>query len=218
LSGGAEILGSFACKLLFYAAITVLILPKNGYLNIRRIAIVGTIFTLTGTSTFLLIGAIAVMTSYDQIPYIVRTIIALQAAVIFTLVLCGRKKVRPMIAEDEYVYATKEKLLKAVGWNISEAEILNRRKYLDDASRRDFPKEYVGRFYGKTDSLVEIESIQQRLNNIQNALDGMGDNGDKGNDGMEIEKLEQEGADLLGKLSIVYKFDTGINNCPIEIL
>ena len=158
------------------------------------------------------------MTGYDQIPYIVRTIIALQAAIIFVLVFCGRKKVRPMIAEDEYVYATKEKLLKAVGWNISEAEILNRRKYLDYASYRDFPKEYAGRFYGETDSLVEIESIQQRLNDIHDALDGMGDNSDKGSGDLEIERLEQEGVDLLGKLSIVYKFDTGINNCPIEIL
>ena len=65
--------------------------------------------------------------------------------------------------------------------------------------------------------LKDIELIQQRLADIQKSLNAAESIDDRSKESV-TELLELEGADLLGKLNIAYNFDTGISDCPVEIL
>lgn len=65
--------------------------------------------------------------------------------------------------------------------------------------------------------MKDIGKIQKRLAEIKTILEKL-DAGDLVRMRPKIAKVESEGTDLLGKLSIAYNFDTGISSCPIELL
>lgn len=202
------------CSILL--ASMILYLPRQGFLNIRRILITVRQFLVGSTVTF---GAIKLAEKWTGPIYESDALAAIIAVVIsgFTLLLCVDSKTEPVIAADEYEYTFGEKLLRAIGWSNYAEEMANLNNYLESASKRDFSNEYAHRFYNDMRYAKDIEFIQQRIRTIQQKLSLCPEDT---SDQERIIKvyLEIEGAELLGKLSIAYDFKTGISSCSAETL
>jgi len=202
------------CSILL--ASMILYLPRQGFLNIRRILITGGKCLVVSTVTY---GAIKLAEKWTGAVYESDALAAIIAVVIsgFTLLLCVDSKAEPVIAIDEYEYTFGEKLLRTIGWSNYAEEMANLNNYLESASKREFSYEYARRFYNDMRSAKDIEFIQQRIRTIQQELSLCPEDT---SDQERIIKvyLEIEGAELLGKLSIAYDFKTGISSCSAETL
>jgi len=202
------------CSILL--ACMILYLPRQGFLNIRRILITAGQFLVVSTVTY---GAIKLAEKWTGAVYESDALAAIIAVVIsgFTLLLCVDSKAEPVIAIDEYEYTFGEKLLRTIGWSNYAEEMANLNNYLESASKREFSYEYARRFYNDMRSAKDIEFIQQRIRTIQQELSLCPEDT---SDQERIIKvyLEIEGAELLGKLSIAYDFKTGISSCSAETL
>lgn len=216
-SSRAEIMSEFFSLVSFYISIMVLSLPRNGYLNIRRILITICIFFVVSTVSYSLIVTAFVWCDGERAPDIVCVFAMLHISIICTFLLCHKKKKHPVIIDDQYNYTLREKVLKAIGWSIADSERFNKRKLLEEGFKRDFVREYIGRFYCEVDSLKDIAMIQHNLAILRAAIDRQ-----EFDDSICYESeggnLVDEGVLLLGKLSLLHNLDTGINNCPIQIL
>lgn len=197
-------------------ACMILYLPRQGFLNIRRIII-----------TLGVLASISLVT-YGEIKLIEKWMVGIEESnayyagmavliAVLSLMLCTGSKTGPKIESDEYEYTFREKIMKNIGWSIFSEEIANRRNYIESASKRDFSDEYAHRFYNDTRHARDIEGIQQRIRDIHREIIMCSNETSE----LAIRKgalIEYEGMELLGKLSIAYNFDTGINSCSIETL
>ncbi len=211
--GGIEVVADFLSHVALLGAIMLLYLP--GYLNIRRIVTASCLYFGTGMVMFMIMDAIVKSLGANCDQHIILWSTSAFMAMLITLICSGSARVHPDI-DDEFDYTPKEKLLKTIGWVISDAERFNRRKLLESACRRNFAAEYTNRLYGELDCLEDIVMIQQRLEDIWRSIEEL--NADTRLAELKIEKLEEEGADLLGRLSIVYGLDTGISCCSMDLL
>ena len=213
---GLTIMMDFISRLSFLGAIMIMYLPKQGLLNIRRIMAATILYSLLATISCISVYTIKRFLNVGDDSHAIMLLTSAFSSLFITVVICTNRKPHALI-RDEYEYAPLERVFKAIGWNISEAEQLNRRKYLESAFERDFGGEYRRRLYGDMGYLKDIELIQQRLADIQKSLNAAESIDDRSKESV-TELLEIEGADLLGKLNIAYNFDTGISDCPVEIL
>ena len=214
--GGIDEVTDFGSHGAILSAIMLLYLPEKGFINIRRIIIDVCLFFGLDLGLFMIMHTIAKGMGAKPDSDVMIGLASSCMAMLAILIINGNNKGHPQI-DDEFAYTTKERLLKAIGWNISEAERFNRRKLLESAFERDFIKEYSDRLYGEMDCFEDIKKIQKILADIQRTLEEL-DAADTWWTKSQIEKLEIIGTDLLGKLSIAYDFDTGINDCSIELL
>ena len=210
------IVADYLSRLFLVQAILILCLPSQGFLNIRRIAITFGRFASIGIFTF---GMIKILSSRITAISGTNALAAIAAVFIslITILCCMEPKKEPEIEADGYDYSPGEKLLKAIGWCNAEEERVNRRRYLKSAAKRDFVHEYAHRFYNDMYYAKDIASIQQNLRSINQQIEDLAENAN-GQNRIKAASLETEGADLLGKLCIVYDFNTGINECPKELM
>ena len=99
------------------------------------------------------------------------------------------------------------------------AEEARRRAFLLDEAleRHDYAREYAERLWNMTFYRADIISVQKRLNDIREERNDLyGCTGDLFS--VRLKTIEAEAEDLLGKLSFLYKFDTGFDSCPFELL
>lgn len=202
------------CSIL--TAIMILYLPRQGFLNIRRMLITAGHFLAISTIT---LGAIKLAEKWTCDIYESDALTVIMAVTIsgLTLLLRTDSKAEPIVATDEYEDTFGEKMLKTLGWSNYTEEMANLTNYIESASKRDLSGEYAHRFYNDMRYAKDIEFIQQRIRTIQQKLSLCPEDT---SDRERIIKvyLEIEGSELLGKLSIAYDFKTGINSCSVETL
>ena len=213
---GRQFIAGFYSEIFFYLSILILSLPKQGVLNIRRILIMpGMTAVITSFAYAMLKLLAAIYDGFDETKYdlfMISLIIAAQ-----TMIWCGDNKTRPELKVNDYDYSMRERLLKTIGWNNAREEHVNRDYYLESGLKRDFSREYASRLYNDMSISEDISLIQQRLREIKEKREKlMLCNNELSR--RRADYLGNEAADYLGKLSIAYGFDTGINSCPIEML
>lgn len=197
------------CSILI--ASMILYLPRQGFLNIRRICITFGLFIIIDLFTFGMIKVLSGMITAADVTNASAALTSVFVSLI-TLLCCMEPKKEPKIEIDEYDCTLGEKLRKSIGWSNDDEERVNRKKYLESAAKRDFVHEYARRFYNNMYYAKDIESIQQRLRYIYLQRAALEDSFN-GIDRIKASSLESEGADLLGKLYMVYGFNTGISEC-----